>query len=118
MLEQNVIISFNGGRKSYRVVRKTAKTMTVRENHNMLVNKPGSGEVDELTLKPTPEGWSFRPNMLVGDQRWVVTDNPDGEIKKLSLRDDGKWTVVGVRTNSMFSKLVLDKTTPKEIYWN
>jgi len=90
-------VNFSIGTDTYpgTIVRRTATTLTVRECNYKLLNGPESGEKDALRCEPG----GFAAHMD-GVQRYEITENPDGALRKFTLRKgkNGKpdfWCLVG-----------------------
>lgn len=72
------------------VIRRTPTTVTIR--------------VDHADLDP-----AWRPQQLIGgfaahtannhDQRWIISDNPNGHTRRFSLRANGRWVMTGSPLN-------------------
>jgi len=75
-------------RRAYTViaVSKSGRTITIQRDSAKLLNGPNSGEPDALHF----EGGGFCGHTS-GVQRYEIKPDPNGEIRKASLRKDGKW---------------------------
>lgn len=73
-------------RKSATIIKRTAKTITVRHDKAQLLNGMGSGEADALTC--TPGGFCGH---VEGVQRYHITSDPYGRVEIYRLRKDGQY---------------------------
>lgn len=63
------------------------------EDKQQLLNHPSSGEPDALQC--SPGGFAAH---ISGKQRWHTEPDPDGVKRKVTLRKNGKWGLVGETT--------------------
>jgi hypothetical protein len=84
-----VTVCYYSDRHASYVTRVEGKTVTVQRASATLLNDPGSGEEDALTVTN---------GRTEGEQRYDVRPDPEGEESRFSLRSDGKWVMVGELT--------------------
>jgi len=86
-------------RQASTIIARTATQITVQRDEATLLNGPGSGEPDALTV--TPGGFAAHTS---GTQRWSTKPDANGAIVKYSRRvlETGKviWKQVGVATRT------------------
>ena len=75
---------------AWTVIAVSARLITIQRDKAILLNGPNSGEPDALTC--TPGGFCAH---WEGAQRYRYERDPNGAIRKASLRKDGGWRLVG-----------------------
>lgn len=75
------------------IIARTAKTLTLQEDTQELLNNTGSGEPD--ALKFAPGGFLGHTS---GTQRWKTEPNPKGRIHVARLTKRG-WMAKGLRVS-------------------
>jgi hypothetical protein len=93
-------------RKAATIIKRTAKSITVREDSARLLNGATSGEADALTF--TAGGFLGHTS---GAQRWEVTADEDGITSTYTLRGNGRWVRSGQPANSR-SSLTIGRRAP------
>lgn len=99
-------VCYYSDRNAGRIIKVSASGKVVhwRRDKAKLLNGPSSGEPDALEV--FPGGFAAH---VEGVQRYEYSDDPDGEVKKFSLRKDGRWVQVGSKDWRSGNRLIPGK---------
>lgn len=84
------------------IIARTPKRITVQRNKAVLLNGVNSGQDDALDVSSGGYAGHFS-----GQQRYELTEDPEGTITTYSLRKNGMWVRTGAPAKGRGGHLIL-----------